>query len=1193
LRRAGTIPLLCATALGCGSPQYPGLWRALLDAPDWRLRAYSVQSLAPDELSDIDLQALGALAVRDPSAAVRQAVIAKLGANPNPSVSALLVEILQGRGRPGGESSMRVRAAAAMGLAHAETRFGLYPLVDCLGYDDRPLREACDVALEAISGRSQAERELRERLGSGDGAVRAESVRRLALLRVSGLGAILEKLARTDSDPNVRGDALRAMKRLDLDPDRETLQAGLRDAAAPVRARALAFVAESSPFVDDAASMLKDPDASVRAAAGKALVRARVVRGTGAPWSARIESSVDRLEMDPSGSLVLERTQTLAMERVVGSVETLYVLVPQMTRRVVAATVDGSEATAELDREYGDREVTLRYLPRMQAGEAHEVRLRLELEPSLERAGSGRARLRFEPGPWRTEPDRTELRVFLPVPFGDVDARPPAPISSESSGASVAWCPSPESVEIELPAPAGAMFVRHSDPMRDWATAMAWVLLGAAGVAWAVRRAWRRAGPRDDELILAVVVTGVAAVLLQPLLVEDNLAYLAYARSLLLDGNLNVWDDYYLRNPDAIYAPDPRLPYGPTGASLFWIPLLAGAHALNRVAGAFGAGAPADGTTLPYLAALQVGAAAMVGVAWCLAFRMARRRFGRFASLAGVIGIGLGTNALLMLHGWTASTHAPTILLVTWFLYLLDRPAERPRTTADWLLAGLVGGLMVQTRVQNVALLPLAGIVWLAELRRCLNGRKPHEIRGLALGALRPLAVFGAGVLVGEAPQLAASWSLDGSAVADLYGVSRHRFSAVLGRVVPMFLGGRPDSPFLATGVLTAMPILVVAGAGLVRATRRDRLAGLVWWLAVAGQMAVVLLYPIWWGRVNFGTPYFVNLFAPAAIGLAAAVDWIGARWRPWPVLAGLVLLALPSLRAVLLESCARLDSVPYVATPLWEHLRLSIFLPDVAMRESVLERHGGLATPTRAFVEAVWAGRWGAFVPWLAGLVLVAGALWLWASRPTPRLRSAALPAAVLAAAMAGFTAWIAAAGLRTNLEYAVSAHYDTASDYEVIPLLRVGAGKIHERSVGEDVLADRVDLVTFTRDTTGVAQGSDVARVTLQLTDGRSVERVLHAGAETADAEVENPSRAGMLGHGPAERPIQHRIVRDRSTASYRSSGALTTVAVDPPGTVRRVKVECVAPQGEIWVTHVVVSGPAPKPPWREWRAGRWRPF
>ncbi len=52
---------------------------------------------------------------------------------------------------------------------------------------------------------------------------------------------------------------------------------------------------------------------------------------------------------------------------------------------------------------------------------------------------------------------------------------------------------------------------------------------------------------------------------LQPILLEDNLAYVSYVRSMVMDKDLNIWNEYFLHNSYNIFTHDPREPLGPTG----------------------------------------------------------------------------------------------------------------------------------------------------------------------------------------------------------------------------------------------------------------------------------------------------------------------------------------------------------------------------------------------------------------------------------------------------------------------------------------------------------------------------------------------------------------------------------------------------------------------------------------------------
>ncbi len=97
-------------------------------------------------------------------------------------------------------------------------------------------------------------------------------------------------------------------------------------------------------------------------------------------------------------------------------------------------------------------------------------------------------------------------------------------------------------------------------------------------------------------------------IFIQPILVEDNLSYTSYVRTMFMDNDLDIWNEYFLLNSYNIYTHDPRLPIGPTGCSIFLAPLFFVGHLLALFLNQIGFSYSSDGFTFPYIFTLAFGA---------------------------------------------------------------------------------------------------------------------------------------------------------------------------------------------------------------------------------------------------------------------------------------------------------------------------------------------------------------------------------------------------------------------------------------------------------------------------------------------------------------------------------------------------------------------------------------------------------
>ena len=598
--------------------------------------------------------------------------------------------------------------------------------------------------------------------------------------------------------------------------------------------------------------------------------------------------------------------------------------------------------------------------PEILPNESIELRMRALLEPGFTRRGRGD--FVYEPGPFAHAPGSYSLRI---VPYDDLQFLDATPAGAPSDKDGLQWEALNERYEVQLeraslsPEAATRAEVRAA---ADWTWTFIFLLFITTAIGWLMRAAYRVEKPWADDWILVLLTIWASVLFFTPHLTEDNLQYVAYARSLLLDHDISIVDEYYLRNSDSIYAPDPRVPYGPVGAAVFWLPAMAAAHVVNGAGNLVGIGAPADGMSMPYLIAMQLCAVMLVTGAWLMAYRMARRRFSRWTSLLGVAGAALGTNALLFQYMWTGASHAPSLFLATAFLYLLDR---EKRSHWLWLLLGIVAGMLIVTRSQNMLLMPLATLVWFRELY--LRGRD-DLIWTVALGF-----IFVGGMIIGYLPQAVISWGLDGSPLSDLYGVGRGRFNIAPYRWLPLLFGGRAATPFTPNGVLTTMPILFLSMLGLVAMLRKEPFTVLVFVLAIVSQVIAVTAYIVWWGRMFGATSYLINMFAVGAVGLAACLTLFERRLpslrAAWALL--VALLCLPNIRSVMIESAWRHTSLPSRSHEFFDYVHWAVFLPNITAHENWFERHGNIALPIRNAVEGLRNFDIGMLLIWFLAFVL------------------------------------------------------------------------------------------------------------------------------------------------------------------------------------------------------------------------------
>jgi hypothetical protein len=301
------------------------------------------------------------------------------------------------------------------------------------------------------------------------------------------------------------------------------------------------------------------------------------------------------------------------------------------------------------------------------------------------------------------------------------------------------------------------------------------------------------------------------------------------------------------------------------GCAMLWAPFYAVGDGVARVTGA-----PADGFSQPYVAAVAYGSA-VYGFAALVIAILSAGRLG-LDGFVPAIAIWLGTPLLFYMYVAPLFAHAGSAFAVALFMYVWLRVRER------WTLRGTIGlaaaaALMAMVREQDAFF--AAGVVldfglWAADrgLVRTLREKAAAIVAGAAVFA------------VVYAPQAAAYLALNGH-VGPHSSVGRKMNWASPHALQVLF---SPEHGFFFW-----TPLALIAIAGLVVLLRRTRL-GLSLLLMVLLQVYVSGSVESWTVAGGFGQRRFVALTAALVIGYAALRA--AAARRRW-ILTAVTLLAV------------------------------------------------------------------------------------------------------------------------------------------------------------------------------------------------------------------------------------------------------------------------------------------------------------
>lgn len=355
---------------------------------------------------------------------------------------------------------------------------------------------------------------------------------------------------------------------------------------------------------------------------------------------------------------------------------------------------------------------------------------------------------------------------------------------------------------------------------------------------------------------------------------SDGVFYYVYARSLVLDRDLDFANEYaYFQLPASAW-PKTATGMAPNqyaiGPALLWLPFFLAAHLIAQAGQSLGLGIAPDGYGPLYQAAISVGSMVYGALGFALAYHCSARLFSGRAVALAVSALWLASNAFYYLvfepsMAHMASLFCTSLLLSVWFLRFRD---PTPPTARWGALLGGAAGLVLLVRLQDVTMLILPLGALLLRLGQAARRHAWGELRRWLILA----GLAGVCLLLVLTPQLLVWQALYGTWAVSPY-LSDH--NPAFSWLTPQ-IGGVLFSTF--HGLFAWHPIYLLALLGLVFAARRERWLVLGMLAALAANTYVVASWWAWWQGDSFGGRMFLNATWIWVFGLAALIDMARAR---------------------------------------------------------------------------------------------------------------------------------------------------------------------------------------------------------------------------------------------------------------------------------------------------------------------------
>lgn len=390
-------------------------------------------------------------------------------------------------------------------------------------------------------------------------------------------------------------------------------------------------------------------------------------------------------------------------------------------------------------------------------------------------------------------------------------------------------------------------------------------------------RFWRSLARSEKALIILFVLT---IPLVHAQVRGDGIGYYAYVRSLLIDHNLQFAGDWQNPSDELLkfydnghVFPNPitktgHLPnHWPVGPAMLWSPFLLVTHLTVLGLNHFGWHINADGRSYPYLATMA-GATALYGfIGIFLSFRAARTYVQERWAFLATLGIWLGTPLPVYIYFDTSWSHAHTVFCTSLFLWywLRTRPS---RTNRQWVIFGLISGLMLDMHFTNVVFLLVPFVEVLPEYYEAWRSRQSTT---QFLPKLRSGFLYVTAILVAFLPTLITRQIIYGNPFGfGIYTGLRWNWTA------PAFWGVLFSSNH---GLLVYAPIVVLGFVGLLLLWRSGHAEGLSYVGVTLALYCMVSFAPWWDSTVGLGNRYFISLTPLFVVGLAATFSRVSRAW--------------------------------------------------------------------------------------------------------------------------------------------------------------------------------------------------------------------------------------------------------------------------------------------------------------------------
>ena len=380
-------------------------------------------------------------------------------------------------------------------------------------------------------------------------------------------------------------------------------------------------------------------------------------------------------------------------------------------------------------------------------------------------------------------------------------------------------------------------------------------------------------GHKNTKILLLLFLLSLP--LVNPWVRGDGVGYYAYVRSLLVEHTLDFENDWRagnqsftmgrVRGDGKIYPTqytrtgqlDNHFAVGP---SILWAPFVAPVHLIMSTLQRFGVNVRPDGFSKPYITVMALATALYGFLGLYLSFRLACSYTREHWALLATLGIWFASSLPVYMYFNPSWSHAHSVFMVAVFLWYW-RQTRQERTLRQWVVLGLISGLMLDVYYANIALLLVPLLESLKVYWRDWHAReRDWQIAG-RLFAGNVFYCFA--TLIAFLPTLITRQIIYGHPLELGYESVEPAHWLHPELVKTLFSSDH--------GLFSWTPILILAVVGLVLFRKYDKEFATYLGSSALGFYYIIACHPNWDGLSSFSNRFFISLTPLFVLGLAVS----------------------------------------------------------------------------------------------------------------------------------------------------------------------------------------------------------------------------------------------------------------------------------------------------------------------------------